>query len=93
MTIDIHFGDNLEVIQTLESASINLIYVDPPFNTGRQQNLTTLRTVRDESGDRVGFGGSSYRTEKLGSASFDDVFDDFIGFSAPQANIFAIFSR
>mgnify|MGYP002525279484 CR=1 FL=1 len=84
MTIDIHFGDNLEVIQTFESGSINLIYVDPPFNTGRQQNLTTLRTVRDQDGDRVGFGGSSYRTEKLGSTSFDDVFDDFIGFLEPR---------
>jgi site-specific DNA-methyltransferase (adenine-specific) len=84
MTIDIHFGDNLDILATLEAASIDLIYVDPPFNTGREQRLTALKTVRDDDGDRVGFGGRSYRTEKLGSTAFADVFDDFLGFLEPR---------
>ena len=31
----IHLGDNLEFMRTLDDASVDLIYADPPFNTGR----------------------------------------------------------
>ena len=56
-------GDNLGVLQGMETGSIELIYVDPPFNTGKRQSRTQMKTVRDEAGDRVGFGGRRYRTE------------------------------
>ena len=64
-------GDNLEVLQRMKTGSIELIYVDPPFNTGRRQSRTQMKTVRDETGDRVGFGGRRYRTELrlIGAAS------------------------
>jgi len=62
-----------------------LIYIDPPFNTGKVQTRTQIRTVQDKTGgDRVGFGGRSYRTEKLGTTSYADRFDDFIGFLRPR---------
>ena len=41
--------DNLEVLRTLEAGSIDLIYIDPPFNTGREQKRVALRTVRDSA--------------------------------------------
>ena len=41
-------ADNLAVLATLPDGSIDLIYVDPPFNTGRRRTLRRLRTVRDE---------------------------------------------
>jgi site-specific DNA-methyltransferase (adenine-specific) len=78
-------ADNMKVLPDLSSASVDLVYIDPPFNTGKTQKRTTLRTVRDaENGDRVGFGGRKYRTEKGKSREFQDAFDDFTGFLEPR---------
>jgi site-specific DNA-methyltransferase (adenine-specific) len=71
----IHFGDNLTVLKTLPSESIDLIYIDPPFNTGKKQEMKTIRTVRDENGDRKGFQGNSYKTIEIGTKSYQDTFD------------------
>ena len=81
---EIYLGDNLAVIQGFESGSFDLIYIDPPFNTGKVQSRTRLRTVRDAAGDRAGFQGNRYRTSRLGTSSFHDSFDDFIEFMAPR---------
>lgn len=80
----IYFGDNLQVLQGLPGESVDLIYIDPPFNTGHSQARTQIKTVRAKDGDRVGFGGQSYRTVNLGSAAYADQFDDFLGFLAPR---------
>ena len=90
-------GDNLEVLRGMESGSVALVYIDPPFNTGRRQTRLQMKTVRDPAGDRVGFGGHRYRTELLQSAAgpaceagsaktagYDDRFDDFPGFLRPR---------
>jgi site-specific DNA-methyltransferase (adenine-specific) len=78
-------GDNLEVLRGLASGLVPLIYVDPPFNTGRTQKRARLRTVRDEhAGDRVGFSGKRYRTERLGETSYADSFDDYMAFLEPR---------
>jgi DNA modification methylase len=82
-------ADNLTVLATLADASVDLIYVDPPFNTGRRQTLERLRTVRDEAGgDRVGFQGHRYRTIRLGTSSYLDVFDDYLEFLEPRLREF-----
>ncbi len=83
-SLEIHFGDCLTVTPEFETGSFNLIYIDPPFNTGRVQSRKRLRTVRDEDGDRTGFQGRRYRTSVLGESSFDDSFDDFPGFMEPR---------
>jgi site-specific DNA-methyltransferase (adenine-specific) len=77
-------GDNLIVLQTLAAASIELIYVDPPFNTGKRQSRTQMKTIRDDAGDRVGFGGRRYRTEVLEQQSGGAGYDDFLGFLRPR---------
>lgn len=77
-------GDNLAVLPQLADASFPLIYIDPPFNTGRSQTRTTIKAERDVDGDRVGFGGKRYRTTEVGSFSFGDVFDDFLAFIEPR---------
>ena len=78
-------ADNLGILPGIESGSVPLIYIDPPFNTGREQRRTRLRTERDEAGgDRVGFGGRRYRSTALGSHAFADLFDDFLGFIEPR---------
>ena len=80
----IYFGDNLDVLPTLPSRHYRLIYIDPPFNTGRQQRRKRLRTVRDDDGDRTGFQGKRFRSELLGERAFDDRFDDYLGFLRPR---------
>ena len=81
------FADNLPVLRALASDSVPLIYIDPPFNTGRPQSRTRLRTARavdGERGDRTGFGGVRYRTERGATHSFADAFDDYLGFLEPR---------
>lgn len=78
------FGDNLEVLQTLPDGCVDLIYIDPPFNTGKVQSRTQLRTDRDAEGDRVGFQGQRYSSVVIGKKSFADQFDDFLSFIAPR---------
>ncbi len=77
-------ADNLAVLAGLPDESIDLVYVDPPFNTGKRQTLRRLRTVRDETGDRTGFGGRRYRTIQLGAQSYLDVHDDDLDCLEPR---------
>jgi site-specific DNA-methyltransferase (adenine-specific) len=80
----IALGDCLDVLQGMDAGVARLVYLDPPFNTGKVQERTRLRTVRDADGDRNGFTGERYRTEVLGSSAWNDVFDDYLGFLAPR---------
>ncbi len=81
----IFYGDNLEVLRSLPSDSVQLIYIDPPFNTGVKQQRIQIQTVRDEeAGDRVGFKGQRYRSIELGRTSYLDRFDDYLAFLAPR---------
>ena len=81
-TAEIIFDDNLKVLTEMKSESVNLIYVDPPFNTQKVQSRKRLKTTRttDGDGDRIGFKGQSYKTEVLGEQSYSDVHDDYLGF-------------
>ena len=78
-------ADNLAVLGSLPDDSIDLVYIDPPFNTGKRQTLRHLRTVADpEGGDRTGFAGRRYRTIELGSSSYVDVHDDYLDMLEPR---------
>jgi site-specific DNA-methyltransferase (adenine-specific) len=77
-------GDNLDVLPGLEDGSFQLVYADPPFNTGRRQRRLTLATAADPDGDRTGFGGRRHSTRVLGSSSYPDSFDDYLGFLEPR---------
>ena len=78
-------GDNLPLLRGMDSASVPLIYIDPPFNTGRRQARVAMKTIRDAAGDRTGFGGQRYRTEpQAAGGGYSDRFDDFIGFLRPR---------
>lgn len=82
---DIYYGDNLDVLrESIDTESVDLIYIDPPFNTGREQSRTQVRAYADETGHRLGFQGRIYSTIRVGTISFSDVFDDYLGFLAPR---------
>jgi site-specific DNA-methyltransferase (adenine-specific) len=87
MSNRIYFGDNLTVLQGLPGGLADLIYIDPPFNTGKEQRRTELRTLRTPDGvggDRTGFAGRRYDTVKIGSQAYDDAFDNYLAFLEPR---------
>jgi site-specific DNA-methyltransferase (adenine-specific) len=84
MQNQIIFADNLHVLQGMPSASVNMIYIDPPFNTGKVQARTQVSTVASDNGDRTGFQGRRYQTTTIGSRAFSDAFDDYLGFLEPR---------
>ena len=84
MTGRIHFAENLDVLRALPSASVDLVYIDPPFNTGKVQQRTQLKTVRSADGDRVGFQGHRYESIVVGTKRFSDLFDDYLAFLEPR---------
>ena len=79
-----HFGDNLGVLRQLPSESVQLIYIDPPFNTGRTQSRGTTKTIRTDAGNRVGFKGKRYEVVRETVLSYDDEFEDFWSFLEPR---------
>ena len=80
-------GDSAEVLPTLPARFTRLVYVDPPFNTGKTQRRDRMRVMASEdSGERLGFGGRRYRVQRLASRAYGyrDAFDDFEGFLMPR---------
>jgi site-specific DNA-methyltransferase (adenine-specific) len=77
-------GDNLDVLPELADESFQLVYADPPFNTGATVRRRILEIVRDDDGDRVGFQGRRYASRARGESSFPDSFDDYLGFLEPR---------
>ena len=77
-------GDNLAVLQSIPDESVQLIYVDPPFNTGRVQSRGSSKTTRTETGNRIGFKGQRYDIVKETILSYDDEFKDYWGFLEPR---------
>jgi site-specific DNA-methyltransferase (adenine-specific) len=80
----IYLGENLDLLAQLPDDAFTLVYLDPPFNTGREQRRLTLATARDADGDRTGFGGRRYRTEVVDARSYDDRHDDYLAFVEPR---------
>jgi site-specific DNA-methyltransferase (adenine-specific) len=82
---EIHLSENLALLPWLADETFRLIYIDPPFNTGKKQQRVRLATEHDPSGgDRTGFMGKRYRTTVLGQTGYDDAFDDYMGFLEPR---------
>lgn len=77
-------ADNLSVLRGMPDASVQLIYIDPPFNTGKVQKRQSIRTVRSDKGSRVGFQGQSYETTLESASSYNDAFNDYWGFLGPR---------
>jgi len=68
----------------MPDASVQLIYIDPPFNTGRVQSRGSSVTTRTDEGNRVGFKGQRYQIVRETVLSYDDEFADYWGFLEPR---------
>ena len=84
-------AENLDVLRNIRSGSVRLIYVDPPFNTGKKQRRTTTRArqVEKQAADTkerayIGFGGKNYARQKTAGFSYADSFDDYMAFLKPR---------
>ena len=84
VTDQILLGENLELLGAFADESFQLVYVDPPFNTGKVQARRTLAAVRDSEGERTGFQGRRYSTRLLSQSSYRDSFDDYLAFLTPR---------
>ena len=84
----LYYGDNLSILQQyIDDESVNLIYIDPPFNTGKLQKRTEIEVEPDAAGDRVGFQGKTYRTHKGKTTHYTDKFessDAYLQFLRPR---------
>jgi site-specific DNA-methyltransferase (adenine-specific) len=80
----VYFGDNLAVLKSIPDSSVQLIYIDPPFNTGREQQRSKVTTKRNDQGKRVGFKGQRYETVKSTILSYDDQFANYWEFLEPR---------
>lgn len=78
------FGDNLPILKSMPDASVQLIYIDPPFNTGRVQTRGVTTTRRSDDSNRVGFKGQRYEIVRETVLSYDDSFGDYWSFLEPR---------
>lgn len=77
-------AENLEVLPLLPDGSFTVVYLDPPFNTGRAQVRTSTTSVRSETGTIAGFKGRSYERIRGDLLRYDDAFDDYWSFLEPR---------
>jgi site-specific DNA-methyltransferase (adenine-specific) len=78
-------ADCADVLPRLPAGAFELIYIDPPFNTGTTRRHRSVEVVRDEQGGvRNGIGGHRYRASERSSMDYSDSYDDYLGFLAPK---------
>jgi site-specific DNA-methyltransferase (adenine-specific) len=75
--LEIHFGDNLEVLAALPDKSVRLVYIDPPYNTGKVMRRHEIEIQRQGDGPgHLGFEDQRYKSVRVGTMSFSDIFQD-----------------
>jgi len=84
-------ADNLDVLPGLPDGAFTVVYLDPPFNTGREQRRQTTTAVRQPEDQASpprpfysGFNGRSYERIKGDLIGYGDVFDDYWAFLEPR---------
>jgi site-specific DNA-methyltransferase (adenine-specific) len=76
-------GENLAALKSMADESFQLIYIDPPFNTGRAQVRTNRSSTSSETGN-LGFQGKRYEQVVKSVLSYDDDFADYWAFLEPR---------
>lgn len=77
-------ADNADVLPCLPDGSFRLIYIDPPFNTGKTQRRQAIKTTRSIEATRIGFKGHTYEAVKGVISAYNDTFEDYWGFLEPR---------
>ena len=77
-------AENGEVLANLPSDFFQMVYLDPPFNTGRKQTRVSTKVTRAKEGGRIGFKGQRYESVRERVVSYDDEFEDYWTFLEPR---------
>ena len=80
-------GDALDVTAQLPDGGFTIVYLDPPFNTGRQQrrrSTTSVRSAEDSTTSVAGFKGVRYERIRGDLMGYDDRFEDYWSFLEPR---------
>jgi site-specific DNA-methyltransferase (adenine-specific) len=77
-------GESLDVLATLPDGSVDLVYIDPPFNTGKRRTHARIKVQASASGTTTGFGGRTYEVTRGASRSYEDTFDDYTAWLEPR---------
>lgn len=77
-------GDALDVVPAYPDGSFTLVYLDPPFNTGRYQRRHATSAVPKADGPVMGFHGRTYERVRGDLMRFDDRFEDYWSFLEPR---------
>jgi len=80
----IYVGDNLEILKAMPDKSVDLVYIDPPFNTNKIQTRTYSKSIRSSTEGNKGYQGKQYKKEAIVTREFSDSFDDFMLFLKPR---------
>jgi site-specific DNA-methyltransferase (adenine-specific) len=81
---EILLGENLALLPQFADGCFQLIYIDPPFNTGVSRRRVVLETAADAEGDRIGFKGHRYASKPLSEQLYEDAYDDYLAFLQPR---------
>jgi site-specific DNA-methyltransferase (adenine-specific) len=77
-------ADAALVLPRLPDGAFDLIYIDPPFNTGVTQRARRVSVERDDAGSHRGFGGRRYAATAVSDMAYADSFEDYRAFLAPK---------
>lgn len=77
-------ADNADVLPALPDGAFQVIYLDPPFNTGIRQVRQSTIARPTPGGSRIGFAGRSYETIRGTVTGYNDSFEDYWGFLEPR---------
>ena len=80
------YAENLCYMRTLPDGAFRLIYIDPPFNTGKVQQRARMRVVASKQGVRVGFGDRRYQVQLYDSPTYRDAYEDYL--LTPDGSLF-----
>jgi site-specific DNA-methyltransferase (adenine-specific) len=75
---------NEAVLPLLPAGAFDVIAIDPPFNTGRDQRRLRLAVEADPDGTRTGFGGRRYAERVVGEQAYPDTHEDYLGTLRPR---------
>jgi site-specific DNA-methyltransferase (adenine-specific) len=78
------YAENLGYMRRLPDGQFRLIYIDPPFNTGKVQQRMRLRAIASDAGTRIGFGNRHYHVQVYESPAYQDDFDNYLEFLRPR---------
>ncbi len=67
----LYYGDNLDVLARLEPESVDLIYLDPPFNSNRSYNVLFKSHAGTEAQAQIEAFDDTWHWSQQAEAQFD----------------------